>query len=133
MKYNHVNLTLPENVSISSKREKQEARIVLGELNNAWENWYAHTLTSVIPSMVPQHNLVSKKTKIETKQRDRNIKKKISAHIAHQLGENATMTLLAEGESLSSYKRKRLSMSFEEGPVKKPISHSPTLDNQTWS
>ena len=97
----YVNLTLPENVSISSKREKQEARIVLGKLNNAWENRYAHTLTSIIPSMVPQHNLVPKKTKIETKQRDRNIKKKISAHITHQLGENATMTLLAEGESLS--------------------------------
>ena len=88
---------------------------------------------SIIPSMVPQHNLVSKKTKLETKQRDRETKKKISAYITHQLGENATMILLAEGESLSSYKRKRLGMSFEEGPVKKPKSHSPTLDNQAWN
>ena len=82
--------------------------------------------------MVPQHNLISK-TKVEAKRRDREVKKNISAHITHQLGENATMTLLAEGESLSSYKWKRSVMSSEKGPVKKPKSHSPTLDKHIWS
>lgn len=58
--------------------------------------------------------------------------KNISAHITRQLGENATLTLLAEGESIS-YKRKRSTMSFETGPAKKPKSHSPTLDKHSWS
>ena len=64
--------------------------------------------------MVPQHNLISKKN-VKAKRRDHEIKKNISAHITRHLGENATMTLLAEGEPLSSYKRKSSAMSFEEG------------------
>ena len=103
----YLNIDLPENVTLSKKREKLEARVVLGELNNAWENRYDHSLSSIIPSVVPQHNLVTKKTKVEAKRKDREVKKNnnISAHITHQLGENATLTLLAEGESISSYKR----------------------------
>ena len=79
--------------------EKLKACVLLGELNNAWENRYDHTLTSIISPMVPQHNLIAKKTKAEAKRRDRDIKKIFE----HHLGENATIALLAEGESLSSY------------------------------
>ena len=50
---------------VCQKTERLEARVVLGELNNAWENRYDHALTSIIPSMVPQHNLIAKKTKAE--------------------------------------------------------------------
>ena len=83
--------------------------------------------------MVPQHNLTLKKTKVEIKWRDRENKKKIAAHITHQLGENATLTLLLEGESLSSYGWKRSPMSFKDGPTKKLKSHSPTEDKHMWS
>ncbi len=42
------------------------------------------------------------------------------------------MTLLAEVESISSYKRKRLSYSFETPPApKRQKTHSPNEDNLT--
>ena len=44
------------------------------------------------------------------------------------------MSVLAEGESLSAYNRKRLSMSFErpDKPAKRLKSHSPGEENITW-
>ena len=128
-----ITLSLPSQVHTSNKQEKEEARAVLGELNAQWENRYDHTLTSALPRVAPQYNLTEKRKKVETKKRNRQEKRKISRHIAHQLGENATITHLAEAESLSSYRRKRLSMSFEQRPVKKGKSHSPSQENQTWN
>ena len=122
-----ITLSLPSQVSGSKKREKEEARAVLGELNEQWENRYDHKLTSAIPTVAPQYNLTERKSKSE---RNRQVKRQISQHIAHQLGENATISHLAEAESLSSYRRKRLSMSFMQQPVKKSftITRKPNLE-----
>ena len=45
------------------------------------------------------------------------------------------MTMLAEAESLGSYRRKRMAMSFEtpENPNKRHKSHSPSEKNHDWS
>ena len=52
----------------------------------------------------------------------------------NKLEKNATMCVLAEGESLSAYSRKRLSMSFQkpEVPNKRCKSHSPKEENIHW-
>ena len=53
--------------------------------------------------------------------------------ISYHLKENTTMTILAEAESLSSYRRKRLALGFEQpDKPKKHKSHSPSDSNLTW-
>jgi len=63
-----------------------------------------------------------------------NAKRMLVKHINTQLAENMTMTVLAEGESLASYNRKRHSMSFEkpDTPAKKVKSHQ-VKKNHKWS
>jgi len=115
--------------------EKQEVRTVLRDLDNIWTEKYNHSFSSAIPSLAPSANLTTKLTKQEKKKKDRQTKRKISKHIGSQLSENATLTLLAEGDSLQSYNRKRLAMSFEkpESPAKRTKSHTRSEQNQNWN
>ena len=83
----------------------------MGDLNKQWEDRYGHSYSSVLAKLAPDANL-TKKTKLEQKQQNRNIKRKIVHHINQQLSENATLTVLAEAESMQAYRRKRNSMSF---------------------
>ena len=54
--------------------------------------------------------------------------------INDQLSENLTMSVLAEAESLASYSRKLLLMSYDSPDVpNKRKSHSPSGVNQSWS
>ena len=94
-----ITLSLPE-TSTHSRKEKQEVRKVLGDLNNHWEECYGHSYSSVLPRLAPETNLTNKRTRVERKQEDRKMKRKIASHINQQLGENATLTVLAEAESL---------------------------------
>ena len=119
-------------VDRSSQREV--AQRVLAELNLQWNTQYNCTFTKSLPKIAPEVNLVEKPSKTDKKREDRKQKRKIVKDISKQLGENATMCVLAEGESLSAYSRKRLSMSFEkpERPAKRHKSHSPKEDNIVW-
>lgn len=62
-------------------------------------------------------------------------------HIENQIGERNAMNMLAENQSYSSYKRMRMSQSFETPEAKrarydtnspKPKKHSPNFANVTW-
>lgn len=125
-----VSLSLPHIIT----NEKKEAQTVLTDLDNLWEQRHGHNLTRQLPKLAPHLHLTTKTTKIEKKRKDRNLKRKISKCISEQLGESATITVLAEAESMSAYSRKRLAMSFEkpETPSKRPKLHSPSLAKQTW-
>ena len=129
-----ITLSLPE-TSTHSRKEKQEVHKVLGDLNNHWEECYGHSYSSVLPRLAPETNLTNKRTRVERKQEDRKMKRKITSHINQQLGENATLTVLAEAESLQAYRRKRFAMSFEKPttPTKRIKLHSPSEDRHTWS
>ena len=63
------------------------------------------------------------------------MKRKITSHINQQLGEDATLTVLAEAEPLQAYPRKRYAMSFEKPttPTKIIKLHSASEDRHTWS
>ena len=50
--------------------------------------------------------------------------RKVANHISQQLGENATVELLAGAESFILWKR--YPTSFEDGPAKRAKPHSPT-------
>ena len=62
------------------------------------------------------------------------MQREIVEQVSKHLKENITMTILAEAESLSSYRRKRLALRFEkpDQPSKKHKSHSPSDSNLTW-
>lgn len=106
--------------------EKDLAKAVLSELNPMWDNLFSHTLTDSIPNNLPSCNSVRKKPRMELKRQERACKRKIASHINHQLSKNATMSVLAEADSMASYGRKRLALSYEKSSKpQKPKSHSP--------
>ena len=119
---------------VEGSSQKEVAQKVLTELNLKWDEHYNSTFTTTLPNLVPELNLVQKPSKEDKKREDRKQKRRIVKHVAKQMGENATMCVLAESESLSAYSRKRLSMSFEkpEMPAKRHKSHSPKEENIEW-
>ena len=126
-----ISLSLPE----TPKAEKLEVRKVLGDLNKQWDDCHGHSYSSVLAKLAPEANLTKKKTKLEQKQQNRNSKRKFVNHINQQLSENATLTVLAEAESMQAYRRKRNAMSFETptAPSKKIKLHSTSADKHTWN
>ena len=60
-------------------------------------------------------------------------KRKIVTHINDHFSTNTTMSVLAEAESLASYRRKRLALSYENPTTsQRPKSHSPNEQNMGW-
>jgi hypothetical protein len=114
--------------------EKKLTRQVLGELNTLWEERFNHSFTAKLPRNAPGEKLANKISITEKKKKDRNQKRQIVKQISQHLKENTTMTVLAEAESTSSYRRKRLALCFEKPgqPNKKHKSHSPSDSKLTW-
>lgn len=121
--------------NLAGTTEKEECQSVLRELNEQWEKKYDHSLSSVIPNLAPKENLVLKETKSERKNRSRTMKRQLVQEITKKIGESTTITILAEGESMGSYSRKRMAMSFERPrtAVKRHTSHSPHDQSHQWS
>ena len=113
--------------------ESEQARSVLAELNPIWQNRFSHAFTESIPRLLPESNLAQKKTKTELKKDERVRKRKIITHINDHFSTNTTMSVLAEAESLASYRRKRLAFSYEKPTTsQRPKSHSPNEQNVGW-
>ena len=95
---------------------------------------FNHTFSSALPKNVPEANLCTNKSRAEKKHEDRTLKRKLKQHISDQLKENLTMSVLA-GESISSYNRKRLALSFHQPATqaKRKKSHSPNELSLTWN
>ena len=121
-------------LTVEGSSQKEVAQKVLAELNLEWNEQYITTFTETLAKLVPELNLVERPSKEDKKRDDRKQKHKIVKHVTEQMGENATMYVLAESESLSAYSRKRLSMSFEkpDKSAKQPKSHSPKEENIEW-
>ena len=116
-----------------AKSERELASEVLAELNTTWENQFSHTFTEAITTVLPECKLVQKRGKTENKKHDRAQKRKIVSHINDHFAQNATMSLLAEAESLASYGRKRLALSYEQPTTtQSKKSHSPNENKMTW-
>ena len=125
-------ITFPKTPN-TKQQEKDLGRKVLQELNSIWEDQFDRPITNAIPKIFPESNLTTKESRLKKKQKDRIQKRKIVEQVNKQLAKNATMTVLAEAESLSSYKRKRLPYSFDEPtPPKRFKSHSPNQENLGW-
>ena len=94
---------------------------------------FNHTFSSALPKNVPEANLCAKKSRAE-KHEDRVQKRKLTQHISDQLKENLPMSVLAEGEWMSSYNHKRLALSFHQPATqaKRKKSHYPNELSLTW-
>ena len=74
-----------------------------------------------------------KKGKTQRKREQRSQKRKIVSEINDHFSKNATMSVLAEAESMASYSRKRLALSYERPTTpKRRKSHSPKEANMSW-
>ena len=94
-------------------------------------NIYNHPFTDALPRIAP---IIHKPSAAEIKTKERRQKTKIVKYITKEMAKNATISVLAEGESLSAYSRKRLLMSFEklDTPTKQKKSHYPKEQNIQW-
>ena len=119
-----LSIELPKQ-KVSKAQEKKLGREVLEELNVKWDEKFQRTLTSAIPKFVPEANLTPKVSRAKAKQDDRAKKRKLVSEVNQQFTKNTTLTVLAEAESMASYKRKRLALSFETPPPKRAKRHSP--------
>ena len=111
---------LPSTPTSSRKDEKILARKC--ELNCGWEEKFNHLFQNPTIKCPRSTSLCVRKLRAEKKQEDRIIKQNLASHINDQLKGNLTMSILAEGESISSYNHKRL---WKSKRVGKSARHNP--------
>lgn len=79
---------------------------------------------------------VQKKTPYQAKKEKHTALRNIQNHLNQQLADKATISLLAENESVSKYGRERIIQAFQtptdEQPPPKKRKHSPRFDTVTW-
>jgi len=120
----------------SDKAEKDNVtRQVLSELNSVYESVYGHSFTQGVVELA-HSDLQKKPTNAEKKKHKRQIQHECRNTMAKQFRETDVLTVLFEGQSLSSYKRQRMASSFETPTQKqerttscppKQREHSPSL------
>ena len=107
----------------------------LSELNTIYEEEAGTSFTDAL-ARDRSIGLERKKTPYEKKKEKRNIQRELVSKVNESFAENATITLLVEGESKRKYHRKQLAQSFatpEENPQpKRQKKHSPNFENVPW-
>ena len=97
---------------------------MLAELNPKWESKFSHTFTEALTTVVPEYK--QKENKDHKSER-------LLVRLMTTFQKNATMSVLAEAESMASYSRKRLALSYERPTTpKRRKSHSPKEANMSW-
>jgi len=124
----------------SNKAEKDNVtRQVLSQLNSVYESVYGHSFTQGVVELA-HSDLQKKPTNAEKKKHKWQIQHECRNTMAKQFRETDVLTVLFEGQSLSSYKRQRMASSFETPTQKqertrrppKQRKHSPSFDKVTW-
>ena len=127
--------------SVKEDVARVATRKALLELNSTSTQTLGCTFTEAIVNYCPAEKVQKKQTDTERKRSQRKMLRKCRDHLASQMGENDAITVLAENQSLSSYKRIRLSQSFEtpqqkkdryEKHMPKQRKHSPNFDTVSW-
>ena len=127
--------------SVKEDMVRVATRKALFELNSTSTKTIGCTFTEAIVHYCPAEKVQKKPTDTERKRAQRKMLRKCRDHLASQMGENDAITVLAENQSLSSYKRIRLSQSFEtpqqkkdryEKHMPKRRKHSPNFDSVSW-
>ena len=99
---------------ITSKNVAQfAARKALSVINEVSESTLGMPFPKAIVTYCPEENVVNKPTDTERKRQQRKVMRKCTKHLEKQMGAREALNVLAENQSLSSYKRMRISQSFE--------------------
>ncbi len=101
-----VNLPQKTESGFTKREAKDIGRRVLKDLDNVWQESFGQPITPTLPKILPEAKLVVKKTKTEKKKRDRTVKRAFVKEVNSHLAKNATLTVLAEAESVSSLQQK---------------------------
>ena len=89
----------------------------------------------------PEENVVNKPTDTERKRQQQKVMRKCTKHLEKQMGAREALNVLTENQSLSSYKRMRISQSFEtpeskrkhyEATTPRAKKHSPDFNRVSW-
>ena len=113
--------------------EKQLVQATLDQLDQVFQEGYQHSFTEAAIKH-GKRQLERKRSKNEKRKERRTLLKKCRDKMTTQLSESTPMMVLAENESLKSYKRKRVLQTYEEAPStkKSKTSHSPNFDMVEW-
>ena len=112
----------------------------MADLQPLFENKYSHSFTDAV-TRLPGSQLQAKPNAVTKKRAKRKIQRECKEDIEANYKQTDSLTVLAEGISMESYKRLRLSQSFEtpqakrarvESSTPKVKKHSPTFENATW-
>ncbi len=136
----HVARVLVEQNSTTKVPEQTTTRQILSELQPLYQEAYGHNFTESL-SNCQGTDIQKKTTDAERKRLKRKIQRDCRDHISGQLQQSDAITVLSETQSLASYKRIRLSQSFEtpeqtrdraRTTVIKRRRHSPKFTNVQW-
>ena len=127
---------------IKSKHVAQcTTRKALGVINEVSENVLGMPFSKAIVKYCPEEKVANKPNDTERKRQQRKVMRKCSRHLEKQMGDREALNVLAENQSLSSYKRMRISQSFEtpeskhkcyEASTPRAKKHSPNFDHVNW-
>jgi len=110
------------------------------ELNSSYEDQFGEPFSEALMAM-PGSGLQKKTNAVERKRVKRKHQRECRDAITQGYHAQDATNILAEGQSLSSYKNMRMAESFETPEQKKehrmqcpskPRKHSPSFDNTTW-
>ena len=126
---------------IQQEQNKHTAtRAILSELQPIYEQTYGQSFIEALTEL-PDSQVQPKENAVDRRRRKRQVQRDCKQQMENQLKQTDAITVLAEGMSMQSYKRLRLSQCFESPVAKrarvenKPVSnrkHSPTFDNTVW-
>ena len=115
-------------------------KLVIDELNSSYEQQFGEPFTQTLLTL-PGSGLQRKTTAVERKSLKRKHQRECRDTITDHYYQQDAINVLAEGQSLCTYKRMRMAQSFETPEQKKerikhcpskPRKHSPTFDNIKW-
>ena len=99
-------------VESNSNSATTTTKQILGEIQLVFEQAYGKSFTDSLATCLGS-GLQIKPTAADNKKLKRKLRRECRDHISAQLQENDALTVLAEGQSIASYKRMRFSQSFE--------------------
>ena len=100
---------------------KSATRKALTIINQASEKTLGMPFSKAIIQYCPEEKVILKATDAERKRKQRQIMRKCTRHIENQMGQREALNMLAENQSQSSYKRMRISQSFETPEAKRVL------------
>ena len=120
-------------ISVTTQKNKKAAlQSVLNPLNNAFKAKFGENFTTTLTKCSPKETKVQKKrTPTDVREEKRKLCREIRDSMNEQLSASTPIAILAENQSIATYKRQRLSQYFELNEPKTKKSHSPSI--QTWN